>query len=207
MVNKNNMIWMDVDGVLLDWLTPFLKHMFPHVQKESITEYDLSKYCGENVKEYIDWFNNSMNYEILKPIVSLDVLEYLKNMLPGYFIVLTTKVTQSNACIEARMKNLNDKFGTQFFAGIMFVGDSNDKVPFIKQVNPEGKNILIEDCADTLRQASKEGITCYGIAHHYNQTDRETTDCTWFDTTEEAIFHIIRSTIDEPRDNSVSQEP
>lgn len=175
-------VWCDVDGVLLDFLTPFLEHTGlaeKGFTAENVKDYDFSLLFSnkEESDEAIRDFTKSEAYNNLSTIASLLDLEALKNI--GFELRAITQVDGDNIARVNRIKNLTSKF-SGLFNGIYFTKPGQCKLDVISTFAGDGeRHIIIEDnpalltklSEEVLRQIQTHGNSCLlgiGITHRYN---------------------------------------
>lgn len=183
-------VYLDVDGVLLDYTTPFLNYLNTHyfnpgVTYETLDTYHLStlftedsddaKYGlsaqGKCAAAMLD-FHNSDEFGNLPPILHPLFLHSLTNA--GLELKIITKLPNSNAMMRlSRLGNL-----TKFFGGVfseIIVTSHEDKLDLIKgRMHSAEKVWLVEDNPTLLLNAeAREDLPfkVLAVEHPYNQKD------------------------------------
>lgn len=178
-------IWLDVDGVLLDYCSPFNK--FSGLEDKghnynNITNYDYTKLFASSDECYglMRKFAHSTEFENLPSIASVLDLEALKNM--GYDVQVITQLDSEPRGKVARIKNLTRAFGNVFDM-IHFTQRGECKLDYIrKHQQGESKIIVVEDNPATLfkvnslvsaqlKEVGNTFIMGIGIIHPYNTED------------------------------------
>lgn len=176
-------IWLDVDGVLLDYCSPFNKFAGLEEQGhtyDTITDYDYTRLfdsaaeCFAKMRE----FAVSPEFADLPAIASVLDIEALKNM--GYRVQIITQLDSAPAGKIARIRNLTRAFGNVFDA-IHFTQRGECKLEYIRKNQPvPAKIIVIEDNPSLLRKIDKltaeqlkangqTFIMGIGVIHPYNE--------------------------------------
>lgn len=171
-MEKSNILWLDVDGVLLEWVKPFLEYARALVQYEDLTQYDLSFLFGgdkETTIRAINAFNQTLTYAHLKPLIQPETLQKLKDK--GYRLCVITQV-DGTLSRYFRVANLARTFGKDMFDNIICVGRGESKVKLLRSYEPMTKIQVVEDNPNFLEEALADGnFSPMAIAHPYN--DRE----------------------------------
>lgn len=177
-MTKKPKIWLDCDGVLLDWCRPFIHYCHAHqehLQYEHIEDYYFSNFYN-SVEDFIadiKWFNSMPMYGDLPPLASVDLLKGLSKF---YDLCVITQIEEPNEGIqEARMLNLERNF-PGLFNSVTFTYRGECKLSRILELQQEGEIIIIEDNPSFLQKASdvilhgeEFPLVVFGILHPYNQ--------------------------------------
>lgn len=178
-------IWLDVDGVLLDYTNPFLQ--FTGIDTTGVTydnlfDYDLTKLfrAKEDCDNAMLRFAVSDEFKNLPPIAHRHDLEMLKNM--GFSLQIITQLPAPPKSKIARIKNLTQNFGA-VFDGVHFTIPGQCKLSYIRDIEFNLHNdyhILVEDNPNLLAKAegelelqmltrNKARYEVYAVVHPYNQ--------------------------------------
>ena len=174
-------LFLDVDGVLLDWFTPFLQHVTdkrsPHAPIKSIGSYGFHKhpvYKGDESEFYhdIETFVNTKAWATLSILGrnSFYSLSYLRNM--GIDLHCLTQTTASASIRMKRVENLTRAFGPTFNS-INFTSHGEKKSSVVlnimkEQYADDAECYMVEDDPDKMDDMLEHGIPCFGIKHDYN---------------------------------------
>lgn len=168
---ENKTLWLDVDGVLLEWVKPFLIYVKSPAPYEDLKEYDLSFLFGGNVEkmvEAINAFNRTLKYTCLDPLVTREELQRLKDK--GYTLNIISQVDGATAR-AFRVKNLEDAFGEGMFDQFVLVGRGTSKAKWLQENSPEEFITVVEDNPKFFEEAVKlneERFNLLPIIHPYN---------------------------------------
>jgi HAD superfamily hydrolase (TIGR01509 family) len=175
----SKIIVLDVDGVLLDWLSPFKQWMEglgyslqePHgynlMEAYSIDKSQLSK-----LKRH---FNDSETIRSLPALPGAkEALMKLKAL--GYQLCVLTKLSSSLQSQSRRKLNLNDHFGLKLFERINILDVEDSKEYSLKELASNYPNAwIIEDAPENIALSEKAGLKPILFEHDYNLT----TDCVY----------------------------
>lgn len=178
----NKVLWLDVDGVLLDYTRPFL--MFAELDKkgvhyDNLFDYDLRKLFDDedHCLSTMLAFAMSENFSSLPAIADPNLLVALRNV--GYELRIITKLPAPNRSKVNRVLNLSAYFGA-VFDEIVFTGSTDCKVEYLSQrklTEPFKQYTIIEDNPEFLSKVEARGFVTmnnefetFGIAHPYNKT-------------------------------------
>jgi len=144
-----NTIWLDVDGVLLDYTRAFLE--FTGLGKKGVTydnlfDYDLTKLFPSADACYAAMleFTKSERFMYLQAIAKRRDVEMLKNI--GFTLKVITQLPTDSPFKVNRVRNLTTFFGP-VFDEVIFTDRGQSKLDYIIE-RPEyrqGLNWLIED--------------------------------------------------------------
>jgi hypothetical protein len=186
-------IFIDCDGVLLDWITPFLTWKRNEIfygdgyREGPVTYTPLPVSTSFDISKSLDWwedsahfvrdvirFENTPGFGQLRALALIAKLEALRNSGFRLFVL-----TAGGGTIENRLKrvaNLTYLFGN-VFENIFFLGHKDSKADFIRSHqaacdDPSG--LLIDDKLETLNEAADKGIPTIGIIHTWNRGPSKT---------------------------------
>lgn len=170
MTKKSKVLWLDCDGVLLEWVKPFLAYINSPVSYDDLVEYDLSPLFPNGVEEMvrtINEFNASPHYAVLKPLISPKILSRLKSH--GYNLKAITQV-DGDIAREQRIYNLHHVFGTDMFSEIILVGRGTSKAEWLRREEPYEVITIVEDNPTFFKEAGHVGgFRALAIQHPYNR--------------------------------------
>jgi hypothetical protein len=165
----DKVLWFDCDGVLLDWVRPFLEYIKAPVKYEDLTQYDLSNLFDgdvDNMVETINKFNATPAYNKLQSLVSKESLQNLKDT--GYELRVITQVDGRLPRVY-RLDNLCRTFGNGMFAQIACVGRTTNKAEYLRASEPYETISVVEDNPSFFKKAEVVGgFRCMAIQHPYN---------------------------------------
>lgn len=173
-------LWLDVDGVLLDYTRAFLEFSKRSIKYEEMTTYDLTvlfdskEECFEQMKA----FASSYAFANLPVHTDAFYLHALKNA--GYDLRIITQLTAPAQARKNRIANLTNVYGG-IFSEIVFTQHGQCKLDYLERrwrhdnsVNYDNPYILVEDNpvllgkAENQYHAERSLIQVYGITHPYN---------------------------------------
>lgn len=175
-------LWLDVDGVLLDYTSGFLKYAESHMTYEALLDYDLTKLFAtpDDCYNKMRAFASSEEFARLPAIAQYNHIHGLKNA--GYELRIITQLTAPPAARKNRIANLTAIFGSPF-SEVVFTEHGQCKLEYLagryeaeklRTFNNELKYILIEDNPHLLLKADHPGIKfpveTIAIMHPYNQS-------------------------------------
>lgn len=176
-------LWLDCDGVLLDWLTGFLKYAHKHsihkhnlpLNAADVAYMDMGVYYEEpeNFLKDLQAFHLHPEFRELNTIADVRLLTQLKEK--GWELFVITQV-EGDLPRAQRVVNLLNTFGN-IFDRIDFTARGESKLKFILDRYPEDDILLVEDNHHTINefeaQAAKEdnklAITTVCIRTLYNE--------------------------------------
>lgn len=172
-------LFLDCDGVLLDWTGPFLKFVKAPITKEDIQDYQMTKtglwLDTDAFMTDLVAFEKTNEWQDLPPLCLCTDLEVLKNI--GFELRVLTMAGTTPVARANRVQNLTRRFGG-VFDGIHFVSPTDCKLEWleewhtIQRVQSSGVSIiagLVEDKPSTLRKAVEWGVRAFGIRQTYNR--------------------------------------
>jgi hypothetical protein len=168
-------LWLDVDGVLLDYTSAFLKYAESHLTYETLLDYDLTKLfatpddCWKKMRE----FTMSVEFANLPAIAQYGHIHGLKNA--GYELRIITQLTAPSVARKNRIANLTYIFGSPF-SEVVFTEHGSCKLEYLagrKDGEPDAEYILVEDNPRLLDKADEHGhlfpVEVLAISHPYNK--------------------------------------
>lgn len=168
----SKVLWLDADGVLLDWSRPFLKFIKSDVSYDELTQYDLSNLFNGYVPAMvnaINHFNETSTYENLQPLVSPEELRKLKTL--GFELRIISQVDGEYSRV-LRVSNLENVFGKDMFSTIILTGRGQKKAEVLRQFEPYEVIKVVEDNPQFFRDAREVGgFDSMAIQHPYNQKE------------------------------------
>lgn len=187
-MTTRNVLFLDCDGVLLDWIRPFFQFCgIPVEEADTQQTYSLvSSGHFPDLPTFLDKmqeFEQSNAWGSLPPLGTMLSLTDLKNS--GLELQVVTALDVDASTAARRVRNLSYHYGP-VFSGIHVVGGTMDKNVFIKQwcgrQNPrDNVNVigLVEDKGTTLLKTAElhryawdrgaEAPVSYGIKQPYNR--------------------------------------
>lgn len=203
-------LWLDVDGVLLDYTRAFIEFNGLDVAYDDVLQYDLSElFGGDKGKTYaaMKVFHNSGHFAYLNPLVDRTKLVELK--LAGYDIRVITQLTLYGIGYEdykpriSRLTNLAHFYG-DVFNEVVFTRSGQCKIDYIqarRRNDPRTEHILLEDNPTLLEKANNFAfdirddrgyIYVIGIRRPYNASALvELDNLVQYDETEEALNALL----------------
>lgn len=172
-------IWLDCDGVLLDWTRPFLAYSGLNVRYEDLTDIDLTKHYDkpEDFYDIMHKYHKSQVFHCLPNLVEKDALKLLR-LRTGCQINVITQIENNVHVRDARLMNLYTAFGNAFDR-VVFTVRGECKLKKILSEQPNDKHIIVEDNPATLGRIAdymedrmvsygQTDVTAIGIVHPYN---------------------------------------
>lgn len=189
-MTKRDILWFDVDGVLVDYTRAFLKYHNLPIKYEDMSSYDLLRLfpTREDGIDALKQFSLSGEIHQLQPLVRPELLWRLASM--GVDMRIITQMTAPPDVHQRRIDMLKRLFGP-VFTHYMFTQYPECKLDLISELigDRTEKHILIEDNPTLLVksidpiQNVHQNIKTVAILHPYNR--------------DELIFehpHVFRST-------------
>jgi hypothetical protein len=161
-------LWLDVDGVLLDYTRPFLRFASLPMTYETLFDYDLRKLfvTQDECNDTMLRFAMSKEFAALPSIATAHLLVALKNV--GYELRVITKLPSPNEAKINRIMNLSRDFGP-VFSEIVFTGSSDCKLDYLAQRYQQevgAEYILVEDNPELLVKAEDRYFENLEMLHH-----------------------------------------
>lgn len=169
----SNLILVDVDGVLLDWLPSFERWMasLGYIRQNDSDDYNLSKrYNTSNtlMLSLISTFNESIEISRLSPFK--DSVEFVEKLHwdYGYVFHAITSLSKNKNAQKMRKKNLEDIFGKNVFVDFTFFDVNESKESILKKFS--GSNLFwIEDSPENADAGIEFGLKSILMNHSHNQ--------------------------------------
>lgn len=167
----SKLILTDVDGVLLDWITPFESWMDSKgYAKVNHSEYDIEQIYGISLQEAIVLFEEYHESSLMESLPSWeDAKEYTYKLHNdhGYRFHCITAVPSTTTVYNMRKRNLESVFGDSAIAQLDCVGSSKNKRPVLEMYRDTGM-FWIEDVFPNAVMGADLGLTSILIDYHYN---------------------------------------
>ena len=191
-MNKDKVILVDCDGVLLDWEYSFDYWMKRHgYVKTGVCEYDMS-ICydmpRDEIKRLIRMFNESAAIRKLPPL--RDAMKYVKKLHEehGYIFHAITSLSNDQYAQHLRTKNLRELFGDTAFEKYVYLDTGADKDEELLPYKDSGC-MWVEDKPENALVGLEMGLDSYLINHHHN-ADFHNDDVTKVDDWKE-IYELL----------------
>lgn len=185
-------LFLDCDGVLLDWTQPFLqwhanKIGGPIMHASMVEHYDMTKTGKwpnrDAFFEDLRAFEKDDAWAALPPLCTAMALQVLVNA--GVELRVLTLAGHTKDCRARRVRNLSYHFGN-VFSGVHFVTAEEPKHEWLAKwsdKNRVGYDVdllgIVEDKYTTLVDCYKYGITPYGIRQTYNREGWSDSSLNW----------------------------
>jgi hypothetical protein len=179
---RQRVLFLDCDGVLLDWAGPYLRHIGSQLTINQITDYDFSRQLTDlfsTPQEFyasIDAFEKNLAWGQLPPIVTISHLELLRNA--GYELRVLTQAGSGNPVLQTRrIWNLTRAFGAMF-ASVDFTHRGQSKLEFVSEWDMGHMAThdvfgIVEDKGSTLVEFAKDGrYTPIGLKFEHNRFEQ-----------------------------------
>lgn len=163
-------ILVDVDGVLLDYFTPFTQTFNLKQIKSNVNSFeDAFMLAPEIILEMVDKFNHSESFSSLPPFK--DAVEYITKLKEeGYIIDVITAAGRSPDIIVNRIKNLEVVFGKDTFNKYMFVEHTESKLVHLTMYQNSGFT-WIEDSIKNYYLGLRCGLDSVLMDTDFNHTE------------------------------------
>tara|TARA_B110000977_G_scaffold191254_1_gene263116 strand:+ start:4687 stop:5280 length:594 start_codon:yes stop_codon:yes gene_type:complete len=169
---SGNLILVDCDGVLVDWLYSFNMWMENrgNYAVEGVSEYDLTKTYGLDasvMKEYIRSFNQSATMCCLPPL--RDSVKYVKKIHEelGYVFHCITSLSLDQHAGMLRKMNLENLFGKTVFEKIVCLDTGADKDDALLPYLDSGC-MWVEDKPSNAELGAKMGLNAVLMQHNFS---------------------------------------
>jgi len=170
---NNNIILVDCDGVLVDWLHSFRLWMKEkgYTQQAKIEEYDLATSYGlekPEMKKLIRHFNESATMCCLPPL--RDAVKYVKKIHEelGYVFHCITSLSTDRYAVQLREQNIKNLFGDTAFDMIECLDTGADKDDALLPYLDSGC-IWVEDKIQNCELGDRLGLTSILMSHTHNK--------------------------------------
>jgi len=168
----NKIILTDVDGVIFDWHTAFVKWM--ELQGYSSTgvihhDSDIHNEFGISFQEALakrEEFNASMICSVLEPFRESEVWVH-KLKEEGFQFIAITSLSDKPIAHYYRYLNLEEYFDVETFADVKCLPAGADKTEALMEFKDTGL-IFIDDKITNIETALKLGLTPVLMKHPYN---------------------------------------
>lgn len=173
-------LWLDVDGVILDYTRAFLKFTKRTTPYEHVVHYDLSKLFTGGAKEMLpmmEEFHMSRDFANLAPIANAAPIKWLKML--GWKVKIITQLEGIHPRFS-RLQNLGYYFH-DLFDEVLFTSRGESKIQRIIDNQGTEQQLFIVEDNPTLLDAVEKGIeldlnkrgwsslTAWAIVHPYNE--------------------------------------
>lgn len=168
---KKPVVVFDVDGVLLDYETSFVKHMIDGpVVDPAGTDFD-SRYGidREEISKLIWTFNHAHDqFTKLDPLPgAVEAVNYLNEM--GYDIHCITACGDLPACVSGRRDNLEKVFGKDAFKSVVYRPLYGDKKEALQALFDQyGDGVYFDDSLRHVETADEIGYHSAWVLTDYN---------------------------------------
>jgi FMN phosphatase YigB (HAD superfamily) len=172
---KNELIIVDVDGVLLNWEWGFrdwMKSTYPEYKLIAPNEYDVGLKYGitrAEGRKLVSIFNSSANIGFLNPYK--DAIKYVRKLKEeGYMFWALTSLTLNPYAQELRKKNLVKLFGN-VFVEYTILATGQDKDGALQEIENKypGENLYwVEDKAENAEMGKRIGLDPIVMAYPHN---------------------------------------
>ena len=171
---SGNLILVDCDGVLVDWLYSFNMWMENrgNYAVEGVSEYDLTQTYGLDksvMKEYIRSFNQSATMCCLPPL--RDSVKYVKKIHEelGYVFHCITSLSLDQHAGMLRAMNLENLFGKTVFEKIVCLDTGADKDDALLPYLDSGC-MWVEDKPSNAELGAKMGLNAVLMQHNFSDS-------------------------------------
>ena len=168
----DKIILTDIDGVVFDWHTAFVKWM--HLQGYSSTgvihhDAEIHNEFGISLQEATvkrEEFNASMSCSILEPMRQAEV--WIKKLHEeGFHFIAVTSLSDKPIAQYYRYLNIEDYFETDVFVDVRCLPAGAPKLDVLSEFE-NSKLIFVDDRISNLEDALKVGLTPVMMKHAYN---------------------------------------
>lgn len=174
---SKKVLFLDCDGVLLDWASQYLKHIGSPLNVFHITEYNFNKMglfpTDQEFFDSIAAFEKRLEWGQLPPMATQQHLEILHNA--GFELHVLTQAGHGDPVVKTRrIWNLTRHFGS-VFEGIHFTVRGQSKLDFMHDWEAKHGNVygIVEDRGETLVEVAQDGIfKAIGIKYLYNHFEQ-----------------------------------
>lgn len=160
-------ILLDVDGVLLDWVTPFEKHLSRMSYRKIAHKYSIEESHGltnESAQWHLHHFNTSLDIASLQPILgAVDAVRELVDH--GFCLDIVSSISEDPRVHVLRKFNLLNVFG-DVFGKYHFLPCGSHKREILSQYEPCW---FIEDKPENTDDATRLGHRAILLNQKYNE--------------------------------------
>lgn len=167
-----NVIVVDVDGVLLYWEHGFHMWMVSNGYKNPSNKFynieDRYKIEEKEADTLIKSFNESAAMSRLPPMK--DAMKYVKKLHEehGFVLHCITAISNTRDMYNARLENLENLFGKTVVERLTLCGASENKPKFLEEY-VDSECFWVEDLMENAIMGLKYGMKPLLIDHHYNK--------------------------------------
>ena len=167
---RDNIILVDCDGVLCDWMYSFNAFMEMQGFKQKNLSYNVNEFYGIDqkvAKAKVKEFNDSAAIAFLPPL--RDAVYYMKrlHMLHGYRFHVITSLSSNKYAQRLRRQNLELLFGKELFDEIICLPCGADKDDVLEKYK-NSSCFWIEDKVENALVGDKLGLHSILVEHDYN---------------------------------------
>ena len=191
--NKDKIILVDCDGVLLDWMYAFDLWLQERGYTKNLdeSEYDRSivyNTTSDKMKELIGFFNSSAAIGFLPPL--RDAMYYVRKLFieHGYVFHAITSLSKDKHAQELRTQNLKMLFGKRTFEKFVYLDTGEDKTEALTPYKDSGC-FWIEDKLENAQVGRSLGLNSIVVGADHNATSEFPRYWKWKDV----YNHIIDS--------------
>jgi hypothetical protein len=162
-------VWLDIDGVVLDYTTPFLEHNGLAMTVNDIHHYDLTKLFGSRQEclDLMEEFAGTEEFANL-PLIDNKIPELVSNLKAAGCSVYAITQVDYPVGVQPRIDNLSRVFKDDL-TDVVITKQGEDKLKLINNLVSTSTNYLIEDNPSLLIRAYRfPDIITYGVARPYN---------------------------------------
>lgn len=169
---NSKIILVDIDGVILNWVSPFCEFMYDKGYKNlDKSHYAIEKMFSipkEEAKKLIREFNESERIRNLPP--HEDAVKYVKKIHEqyGYVFHCITSLSKDPKAYEMRVENIKSLFGDTAFERFIVLDTGEDKTEALKEYKDTGI-IWVEDKIENAVIGMEMGLDAYIMHHGHNR--------------------------------------